>query len=111
MAELSKDAEQKIKQLQLLEQNIQNFSMQRQSFQSQALEIENALDQLEKTKGATYKIVNSIMISVPKEDLKKELQSKKEVVDLRIKSVEKQENKLKEQASEIQAEVMKHLQK
>lgn len=105
--ENQKETENKIAQLQLLEQNIQNFLLQKQTFQTQAIEIDNAIEELDKTKGQTYKIVGAIMVSSEKEDLKKDLKNKREVIDLRIKSIEKQENQLKEKASKLQSEVIK----
>ena|SRR3989344_5538820 len=100
------NTENKIAQLQMLEQNIQNFLMQKQTFQSQMIEVDNALDELEKSKGKAYKIIGAIMISSDKEQLKKELHGKKEVIDLRIKTIEKQENQLKEKAAKLQTEVL-----
>ncbi len=105
--ENQKETENKIAQLQLLEQNIQNFLLQKQSFQAQTIEIDNAIEELDKTKGQTYKIVGAIMVSSEKEDLKKDLKNKREVIDLRIRSIEKQENQLKEKASKLQSEVIK----
>ena len=107
---MNKETEKKIQQLQLLEQNLQNIMMQKQSFQMQLMENENALNELEKTKKEAYKIVGTIMISADKEDLKKELNEQKEVFDLRIKNLEKQEKNFKEKAEDIQKEVMKEIQ-
>ena len=42
--------ENKIAQLQMIEQNIQNVLMQKQTFQSQLIEVENALEEIEKSK-------------------------------------------------------------
>ena len=70
---MNKETDKKIQQLQLVEQNLQNIMMQKQSFQMQLMENENALNELEKTKKEAYKIVGTIMISADKEDLKKEL--------------------------------------
>ena len=44
-----------------------------------------------------------------KEDLTKDLESKKEIINLRIKTLEKQENQLKEKASELQIEVLSQI--
>ena len=107
--EVNKETENKIAQLQMLEQNIQNFLMQKQTFQTQLIEVDNALEEINKTTEKTYKIVGNIMISVDKEILKKELTEKKEVLDLRIKTIEKQENQLKEKASNLQSEVLKQI--
>lgn len=105
-----KDAEKKLGQLQLLEQSMQNLLMQKQQFQLQQVEIESALKELEKTKEA-YKIVGNIMVLSKKEDLDAELSSKKEVIELRIKTMEKQEGQLREKASKLQSEVLKGMSK
>lgn len=82
--------------------------MQKQQFQAQLVEIESALNELKNAKTA-YKIVGNIMIDAKKEDLEKDLKEKKEKTELRIKTLETQEKKLKEKASSMQAEVMKDL--
>ncbi|MBI2673235.1 prefoldin subunit beta [Candidatus Woesearchaeota archaeon] len=109
--DISKDTEEKINQIQFLEQNLQNLFMQRQNFQSKLLEVDNALDELKKSNGETYKIVGNIMIKGSREEFIKELESKKEIINLRIKNLEKQEEKLKERASKIQNEVVETLKK
>ena len=108
MAELSKETEQKIEQLQLFEQSLQSMLMQKQQFQSQLAEINSALGELEKTEEA-YKIVGNIMVSSKKEDLKEYLGSKKEIIELRIKTLEKQENHTKEKAKKLQEEVAEQI--
>ena len=70
---MNKETEKKIQQLQLLEQNLSNIIMQKQTFQMHLMENENALKELEKTNKNAYKIIGTIMISSAKEDLKKEL--------------------------------------
>jgi prefoldin beta subunit len=109
--DVSKETEQKIGQLQLLEQNMQNFLMQKQNFQAQLMEVENALKELESAKKETYKIVGNIMVASDKAGLKKDLSSKKEILDLRLKNLKKQEDSLKEKAEKIQAEVIEKLNK
>ena len=106
---MNKEAEGKIQQLQLLEQNLQNISMQKQSFQMQLMENDNALEELDKVKKDAYKIIGTIMVSSDKEELKKELKEQKEILDLRLKNLDKQENNFKDKAEEIQKEVMKDI--
>jgi prefoldin beta subunit len=108
--ELNKEAENKIAKLQMMEQNLQSINLQKQTFQSQLLEIENALNELDNVKEA-YKIVGQIMIASKKEDLKKDLDQKKEILDLRVKSLDKQEKDLKDRASNLQSEILKSLNK
>lgn len=106
----SQPSEQDIAQLQLLEQNLQSYAMQRQNFQMQLGEIENALTELKNSKEKPYKIIGNIMVSTPKEALVKDLESKKEILDLRIKTLEKQESKLRETAEELQQKLLAHIQ-
>jgi len=108
MAEVSKESEKKISQLQMLEQSMQNLLMQKQQFQLQQVEIESALKELENVNEA-YKIVGNIMVLSKKDDLKNDLTSKKEIIELRIKNMEKQENQVREKASKLQNEVLKEM--
>jgi prefoldin beta subunit len=100
-----KESEEKIAQLQLLEQNMQNFTMQKQQFQMQLNEIASAIDNLKDSETA-YKIVANIMINAKKEDLETELNQKKEMLELRIKKLEKQEEEIREKSQKIQKEVL-----
>lgn|SRR3989338_2493741 len=105
---ISKQTEQKLMQLQLLEQNIQSITIQKQQFSNQLLEIENALKEVQNTDSA-YKIVGNIMVLTKQKDLVDDLSQKKELANLRIQSIEKQEKKLREKATELQNEVVSKL--
>jgi prefoldin beta subunit len=102
---ISKEDQQKVQELQLLDQNLQAMLMQKQNFQAQLMEVESAMEELAKTSKA-YKIIGNIMIDSSKDDLKKDLDSKKEILSLRIKTIQSQEDKLKEKAADLQKEVL-----
>ena len=95
-----------LKQFQILEQSLQAVHAQKQQFHSQLIEIESALVELSRSNNA-YKIVGNIMVSSKKEDLKKDLEEKKEIFSARMKVLEKQEQKYQEEAGKIQKELMK----
>lgn len=99
-----------ISMLQNLEQSMQQITLQKQQFQTQLIEIDSALNEL-KDKEEAYKIVGNIMVLSKKVDLQKDLEDKKEKVEIRIKNLENQEKKLKEKASDMQKEVMEKLKK
>tara|TARA_Y100000310_G_scaffold334741_2_gene415141 strand:+ start:446 stop:817 length:372 start_codon:yes stop_codon:yes gene_type:complete len=109
--ELSQDTKEKITQLQLFEHKMNQFISQKQTFQGQLLEIENALSELNSSRGAVYKIVGNVMLSSDKGSLTKDLEDKKNVLGLRLKSIAKQELATKEQAEKIQKEVMEEIDK
>jgi prefoldin beta subunit len=108
MADVSKDMQEKINKLSMMEQSLQSLLAQKQTFQAQLLEIESALEELKKTDKA-YKIVGNVMVASDKEPLTKEMAEKKEMAELRIKSLDKQENSMREKTSELQSEVMKEM--
>lgn len=101
--------QEKIQQLQLIEQNLNNFLQQRQHFQAQLVETESALKEIE-TSTETFKIIGNIMVKADNSKIKIELTEKKEKVELRIKSIENQENKMREKADILQKEVMNVMQ-
>ncbi len=102
---ISKETEEKIQQLQIFEQSMQNFMMQKQALQMQLMETESAMDELKKA-GTAYKIIGNIMVSSDKDELMKSLEGRKESSELRIRTLEKQEKLIRERASKIQAEVL-----
>ncbi|MFC1752920.1 prefoldin subunit beta [Thermoproteota archaeon] len=102
----SQETQEKINQLSMMEQSLQQFLAQKQQMQAQLLEVESALEEIEKTDSA-FKIVGNIMVATDKASLKEDLDKKKELAELKIKTVEKQEDKLREKTQELQAEVMK----
>ena len=108
--EVSKDTEQKIGQLQMFEQSLQSFLGQKQQFQVQLVETESALNELANTEKA-YKIIGNIMVETDKDELKAELHSKKEMLELRIKTMEKQEAQVREKASKLQSEILTKIKK
>ena len=105
---MEKEIEKKINQLQLLEQSMQSFLLQKQQFQNQLIEIESALEEMKET-DTVYKIVGNIMVKSEKEKLEKELKEKKERTELRIKTIERQESTIKEKLNSLQSEVMDNL--
>ena len=108
---MTKNSEEKVQQLQLMEQNLQTLLLQRQKFQSQLLEAENALNELKATKKEVFKIIGTIMVESDKEVLIQDLESQKEILDLRIKNIEKQESLIKEQESKLQSDIMREMKK
>lgn len=104
------NSEEKLQKLTLLEQNLNNILLQKQNFQMQEVEIENALAELKECKEA-YQIIGNIMVKTEGDKLKKDLESKKEIIELRIRNIEKQEIKIKEEANKLQKEVINEIKK
>jgi prefoldin beta subunit len=100
--------ENKIQQLQMIEQSLTNLAVQRQQFQSQLVEVESALSEIETTE-KVYRIIGNIMVASPKEKVGTDLTSKKEILELRIKNLEKQEKQIKDKAQRLQSDVLSEM--
>jgi prefoldin beta subunit len=107
--DIDNETQQKIQELQGFEQNLQQIMMQKQAFQMELGETENALTELEKATDDVFKMVGNIMIKTDKTKTLEDLKKKKELLDLRLKSIETQETDLTKQAEELKAEVMRKI--
>ena len=109
--EINKETENQIKELQILEQNLQSILMQKQAFQLELAEVENAMEELSKTKEDVYKIVGNIMLKSPKDELAKDLRHKEELIQLRLKSIEAQEKSVGENSENLRKKVLAKIKK
>jgi prefoldin beta subunit len=92
-----------INQFQMYQQQLQSVSFQKESLRLQNIEIDKALEELNATKEEkAYKITGQIMISKAVDELKKELNENKEVVGVRMKSLEKIEERINSKLNELQ---------
>ncbi len=101
------EAQQKIQELQILEQNLQNILAQKQAFQMELNEVLNASEEVKKSDQQIYKMVGSIMVVVEKDATIKELDEKKKLLEIRNDSLSKQEQLFETKARELQQELRK----
>ncbi|MDP2925161.1 MAG: prefoldin subunit beta [Nanoarchaeota archaeon] len=106
---LDKETQEKIQELQGYEQNLHGLLMQKQAFQMELSESENALSEISSSKDDVFKLVGSIMIKASKENVIKEINTRKDLLMLRLKSIEKQESELTKQMEELRDDVMKKI--
>ena len=97
----------KIQEMQMLEQNFQNLLLQKQSFQMELSETKAALEEIEKSGDEVFKIIGKLMIKADKQKIKEELSNKEKVLEIRIKTIEKQENFMTEKMDKMREEVLK----
>jgi len=95
----SKD--KRIQEIQILEQTLHNLSFQKQAFQLELSETIETLSNLDSSEGEIFKIVGQLMIKANKEKTKEELSSKQKLLELRLKSIEKEENSLVERVNSL----------
>ncbi len=75
----------------LIEQNLNQLLMQKQSIQIEFNETVNALEELQKSKGDVYRMLGNIMIKSEKQSLIKELEERKKVLEMQLSVFDKQE--------------------
>ncbi len=103
--------EEKIQQMQILEQNLQNLLLQKQAFQMELSETQSALKEIENSGEEVFKIIGQLMIKTDKSKMNQELSNKEKILDLRTKAIEKQEASLIGQLDKIREEVVKTMNK
>jgi len=104
---MTKISQEKIQEMQNLEQNLQNLIYQKQAFQMELSETSSALKEIEKSDGEVFKIIGQLMLKTEKKKIKEELSNKEKILNLRINSIEKQEASLNERLEEFREEIMK----
>ena len=104
---MNKETQQKIQEIQILDQNLQNILMQKQTFQLELNETVNAIEEVKNTEDTIYKILGQVMIKSEKEKVLKDLEEKKKLFELRLGALEKQEKLLGNKARELQFEAEK----
>ncbi len=105
------ETNKKIQELQILEQNLQNLIMQKQSVQIELNESLNALEELKISDDEVYKVLGGIMIKADKNKLLNELNEKKKILDLRISSIEKQEKIIEGKTDLLRREINEDISK
>lgn len=104
--DMDQETQKKIQGLQMLEQGYQNIIYQKQSFQIEVNETNTAFAEVEKSKEDVFRVLGQVMIKADKESLKKELKEKSDILNLRMKTIEKQELQMREEIERIRNEIM-----
>lgn len=111
MEELPPQLRHQLAQYQQAQQQAQALLAQKQQLELALRETERALAELEKLEeGATvYKSVGGILIKTGRAELTKELTERKETLDLRIKTIERQEGRILERLREMREKLQEAL--
>ncbi len=109
MAMSQEDVQNEIAQAQQLQQQLQNIVAQKQQLEVTKKDTERALEELKKLENETpvYKNVGeNILIQVEDKDkLVEDLEDELESTDVRIKTMDKQEEKLRKKFQQIQQQL------
>jgi len=103
--------QERLLRLQQLQQTLQSVLTQKQQLELELLEVDQALSELEKTSndGVVYKSIGSLLIKTEKPKVTTELNEKKELANMRVSVLSKQEERLRSQIKELSDKLQRDL--
>ena len=103
---MAADKQQEIAEFERSRAQLMGLSGQKRNMQMQANILEATIDELGKTKEKTvYKIVGNIMVPADSKSVLKDAKGQKETVDLRLKTLQKQEDALIEKLNKLKSQI------
>ena len=109
---LPPEAQEKIEELQDLQETAQQVAQQKQQAETQLQESKTAVETLDGIEGDTqmYREVGELLIETDYDDAYDDLEEKIDSLEVRVQTLEKQENRVQEQFEELQQELQQMLQ-
>ena len=110
--ELPQNVQHQLAQFQQAQQQAQAISMQKQSVDLQLKETKKALEEIKKTEddADVYKTAGTLLIKVKKDEMVIDLEDKIETLQLREKTVKRQEERIMSRHQEMQASLQEAMQ-
>jgi prefoldin beta subunit len=104
MNELPPQIQNQLAQLQQIQQQAQAIMQQRSQVEMVLRETDRALEELKKTgdDAVVYQAAGELLIKSNKEDVLKELEEKKDSLDVRLKSLSRQEERIQARFTQLQ---------
>lgn len=108
---LSSQLQEQLVRLQQLQQTYQVITTQRQQLEGERFEVEKALTELKKMSDEVivYKSIGTILVNSNRRTLIEELTERKDLLDMRIKVLTRQQERAEERLKELQQKVQQRL--
>ena len=107
MKQISPNIQNQITMLQQMQQQMQTFASQRGQYDLAVQEAKRALEELSDLteERAVFITIGTVMMQKPKEYVVSQLNERVETLEIRIRSIEKQEKMVQEKFETLQAQV------
>ncbi len=107
------ELQNKIMHLQQLQNQLNMIRLQKQSAELELREVERVLKEIQDVPAneILYKSLGHILVKTTKEKIEKELNEKKEILELRLKALERQEKHIEAQYDDLRRKVTEELTK
>jgi len=111
ISRLPPQVQERLLRLQQLQQTLQAVLTQKQQLELELTETEQALEELNKLSddAVIYKSIGSLLVKSKKETVATELNERKELLNLRINVLGKQEERLRSQMKDLQTKLQRDL--
>ena len=98
---------EQVSRLQQLQQNLQAIMMQKQQVELEVVESDRALEELKKIEqdNTVYKSAGPLLIKANREEVLKELEEKRDLLNTRTMVLGKQETRVKENLKEVENKI------
>jgi prefoldin beta subunit len=104
-------SQEKLQEMQFLEQNLQSLMMQKQAFQMELSETKAALKELDNSGEDVFKLVGQLMLKTDKTKMKEELINKEKLLEKRTDTLQTQEVPLMKKLDDLRKELMETVSK
>ena len=103
--DIQQNVQEQLNQFQQVQQQAQSIAMQKQTVSLQINEAKKALDELSKTSEdqEVYKTAGPLLIKTTKDETESELKDNIEMLEIKQKTIEKQEKRISSRLEELQA--------
>ncbi|KUO82698.1 MAG: prefoldin subunit beta [Caldivirga sp.] len=100
-----------LERLRQLEDQLQAVLLRKQQYESELRNVDRALNELNKLPqdSKVYRVVGTFLLLTTRDEAIQDLNQRKELLDLHIQSLVKQENLLRKQISDLEAKVKQAL--
>lgn len=111
ISKLPPQVQQRLLRLQQLQQTLQAVLTQKQQLELELTDVEQALSELEKLTDAAiiYKSIGSLLVKAKKGKVTTELNERKDLLNMRVNVLGKQEERLRTQAKDLQTKLQRDL--
>ena len=108
---MSPDTQKLLFEYENVEKQLQVLILQKHQIQLQLNEIKLAEEEIKKAEGEIYKSVGSVMVKSTKQSAETDLKERKEMLEMRMGSIGKQEEKLRERLTGSQKKLQDEMKK
>ena len=105
----AEDLSKALAEYESLEKQLEIILLQKNQIKIQLNEASNALDELKHAKSEVYRSVGSLMIKTTKDEAEKDLADRKELMEVKQKTLAREEEKLREIVGSLQKKLQEQM--